>query len=89
MLDGLLSVGCPQALRKNASERPSARQLLRHPWLRSQSLAALAADQEEAAAEGSNDGSNTARNDLEEICDTVMGKYLECVAIRRSRRGPP
>ena len=39
-----------QALKKDPKERPTARQLLKHPWLRHQSLAALAADQEEAAA---------------------------------------
>eukprot|EP00750_Incisomonas_marina_P026402 INCI5904.1.p1 GENE.INCI5904.1~~INCI5904.1.p1 ORF type:complete len:866 (-),score=169.27 INCI5904.1:1844-4441(-) len=76
------------ALKKRASDRPSARQLLRHPWLKSQSLKALAADQEEAAAAGSNDGSDTARNHLDEICDTVMGKYLEYAANKLQQRLP-
>ena len=77
-----------QSLKKDPAQRLTARQLLRHPWLRSQSLAALAADQEEAAAEGANDGSNTARNDLAEICDTVMGKYLEYAASKLQKRLP-
>ena len=52
------------------------------------SLKALAADQEEAAAAGSNDGSDTARNHLDEICDTVMGKYLEYAANKLQQRLP-
>lgn len=76
------------ALKKKGADRPTARQMLRHPWLRAQSLAALVADQEEAAAVGSNDGSDTARNDLAEICDIVMGKYLEYATLKLQQRLP-
>jgi hypothetical protein len=37
---------------------------------------------------GGNDGSETARNELANICDTVMGKYLEYAAAKLQQRLP-